>query len=375
MPETILPRRWLLILACVVILSGCTSLKVLPTIPMLPGSDDKPQQPANIVALWSDMVVHDPNGQPARGFGGRLSFYTAKGNKPVRVDGGLVVYGFEEQGESVAKVKPDKKFVFTPEQFARHYEKTRLGHSYVVWVPWDAAGGSQKEVSLIVRFTPKGGQLVVGEPTRHVLPGPPADPVAGESKMARAGRGRQARDGAVQQVSYEMPAPVGPYGDPTGQSGAQGMRITTIPVTDEMALQMRSGAPGRVDRPPTAGFRPPAFQTMPTGASLPPAPGAAAPRRAAGFTAPPAARMDSRPADPQSAYYRPGPPRVPGGPIVPPNRDRAGSPQRLGALRYPSHGSTPPPETPPAAGPAWSTQTTAPDSPPLVYGAGTGSSG
>jgi hypothetical protein len=364
MPETILPRRWLLILACVAILSGCTSLKVLPTIPTLPGSDDKPQQPANIVALWSDMVVHDPNGQPARGFGGRLSFYTAKGNKPVRVDGGLVVYGFEEQGDSAAKVKPDKKFVFTPEQFARHYEKTRLGHSYAVWVPWDAAGGTQKEVSLIVRFTPKGGQLVVGEPTRHVLPGPPPEPVAGESKMARGSRDRQARDGALQHVSYETPAPAGPDG---GVTGGQGMRITTIPVTPEMAAQMRSPMPGGLDRP-VAGIRPPAFQTMPTGAGLP-----AAPRRAAGFTASPAERLESRPADPQSAYYRPGPPRVPGGPIVPPNRDRVGSPPRLGALRYPPHGSIQPPETSPAAGPAWSTQTTAPDSPSLGYGAGTGS--
>ena len=343
MPETILPRRWLLILACVVILSGCTSHRVLPTIPMLPGSDDKPQQPTHIVALWSDMVVHDPNGQPARGFGGRLTFYTAKGNKPVRVDGSLVVYGFEEEEDSPGKVKPDKKFVFTAEQFARHYEKASLGHSYTVWVPWDAAGGPQKSVSLIARFTPKDGQLVVGEPTRHVLPGPSADPAAGEAKMARGGRDRQARDGALQQVSYEMPAPAGPYGDPIGQSGGQGMRITTIPVTPEMAAQMRSPMPGGLDRPP-AGIRPPAFQGLPMGSGQPIVPGAMVPRHAAGFTASPEAeRMGSRPADPQSAYYRPGPPRVPGGPFVPPNRDRAVTPPRLGG--WPSRPEpTPPPE-------------------------------
>ncbi len=339
MPETILPRRWLLILACVVILSGCTSLKVLPTIPMLPASGDKPQQPSHIVALWSDMVVHDPNGQPARGFGGRLTFYTAKGNKPVRVDGSLVVYGFEEQGNGPAKMKPDKKFVFTPEQFARHYEKTRLGHSYVVWVPWDAAGGPQKSVSLIARFTPKEGQLVVGEPTRHVLPGPSPDPITGQAKMARTAGDRQTRDRSVRQVSYEMPDSAGPDGSLTG---AQGMRITTIPVTPEMAAQMRSPMPGGLDRAP-AGIRPPAFQGLPMGSGQPIVPGAMVPRRAAGFTASPAERMGSRPADPQSAYYRPGPPRVPGGPFVPPNRDRAATPPRLGG--WPSLPEpTPPPE-------------------------------
>ena len=88
---------------------------------------------------------------------------------------------------SSAKVKPDKKFVFTPEQFAQHYEKSSLGHSYAVWVPWDAAGGPQKEVSLIARFTPKNGQLVVGDPSRHVLPGPAPEP--GQPKMARSGAG------------------------------------------------------------------------------------------------------------------------------------------------------------------------------------------
>ena len=338
MPETILPRRWLLILACVVILSGCTSLKVLPTIPVLPGSDDKPQQPAHLISLWSDMVVHDPNGQPARGFGGRLSFYTAKGNKPIRVDGSLVVYGFEEQGDSGDKVKPDKKFVFTPEQFARHYEKTGLGHSYAVWVPWDAAGGPQKEVSLIVRFTPKGGQLVVGEPTRQILPGPSLDPDAGHARTARTGRDRQTSDRSVRQVSYEMPESAGPDGALTG---AQGMRITTIPVTPEIAAQMRSPMPGGLDRPP-AGIRPPAFQGLPMGSGQPIVPGAMVPRHATGFTASPEAeRMGSRPADPQSAYYRPAPHRVLGGPFVPPNRDRAVTPPRLGG--WPSRPEPTPP--------------------------------
>jgi hypothetical protein len=355
MPDTILPRRWLLILACVVILSGCSSLKVLPTVPVLPGRDDKPQQPSHIVALWSDMVVHDPNGQPARGFGGRVTFYTEKGNKPVRVEGTLEVYGFEERPGCPPKMKPDKKFVFTPEQFARHYEKTKLGHSYAVWVPWDAAGGPEKEISLIVRFAPKGGQLVVGEQTRHVLPGPP-DP----ARLAGSARDRQPRDPSVRQASYQAQPPERTDGTPSGDADGQAMRITTIPVSPEMALQMRSAPPCRLTGLPM-GFRPPAPQTVPGGSTSQPVPGAVAPRRAAGFTAwPEAEKMGSGPADPQSAYYRPGSPRVLGGPIAPPNRDRTATPPRLGG--WPSvPGATPPPETAPATGPAWSTPPTAPD--------------
>ena len=127
MPKTILPRRWWLILTCVVILSGCSSLGIkAPWLP-LPGQEEKPQQPTILIAMWSDVVTQQPNGEAARGFGGRLTFYAAKGAKPIRVDGSLVVYGFEEHDGVSTKVQPDQKYVFTPEQFATHYEKFDSG--------------------------------------------------------------------------------------------------------------------------------------------------------------------------------------------------------------------------------------------------------
>ena len=45
--------------------------------------------------------------------------------------------------------------------------------AYAIWIPWDEAGGPQKDISLIVRFVAGDGQVVVGEQTKHVLPGRP----------------------------------------------------------------------------------------------------------------------------------------------------------------------------------------------------------
>ena len=70
-------------------------------------------------------------------------------------------------------MKPDRKYVFTKDQLPSHYSKSKLGHSYSVWLPWDETGGPQKEVSLIARFTPEKGGVVVGEQTKQILPGKP----------------------------------------------------------------------------------------------------------------------------------------------------------------------------------------------------------
>ena len=61
--------------------------------------------------------------------------------------------------------------MFPREQFARHESQSKLGPSYSVWIPWDEVGGAQKHISLIARFEPHEGPLVVGEHIRHLLPG------------------------------------------------------------------------------------------------------------------------------------------------------------------------------------------------------------
>jgi hypothetical protein len=98
-------------------------------------------------------------------------FYDAEDDKPILVDGQLVVYAFDEAGRAPTDNKPTRRYVFPPDQVARHMSENDMGASYSFWLPWDEAGGPKAEISLICRFEPKGGAVVTGEQTRHILPG------------------------------------------------------------------------------------------------------------------------------------------------------------------------------------------------------------
>jgi hypothetical protein len=138
------------------------------------GDDEsEPQTPQRLVCSWTDTVLYQTGKQPQRGFGGRLIFYGDEADKPVLVDGQLVVYAFDELNRDLTDNKPTRRYVFPPDQIARRMSKTSLGPSYSFWLPWDEAGGPEAEVSLIARFEPKGGAIVVGEQTKYRLPGEP----------------------------------------------------------------------------------------------------------------------------------------------------------------------------------------------------------
>ncbi|MEX0818512.1 MAG: hypothetical protein WD070_02930, partial [Pirellulaceae bacterium] len=127
--------------------------------------------PVRMAAIWTPDMMVQP-GQPAsRGFGGRLYFYD-QSNKPVKVEGQLVVYAYDDTAEESQRESPDRKYAFTPEQFTSHHSESELGASYSVWLPWDAVtGGDQKSVSLLPVFTSTSGKIVMGQQAMNLLPG------------------------------------------------------------------------------------------------------------------------------------------------------------------------------------------------------------
>lgn len=147
-----------------------------------------PQMPSRLVSTWQDAVLTRVGQESQRGFGGRILFFNQTSEDPIRVDGQLVVYAYDENDRPAHETHPTRRYVFPPEQFARHESECKLGPSYSVWLPWDETGGEQKNISLIARFEPAGGSRVVGDQTRHLLPGtrqlatdesaPPVKPVS-----------------------------------------------------------------------------------------------------------------------------------------------------------------------------------------------------
>jgi hypothetical protein len=132
-----------------------------------------PMAPARIATTWTEATLTRAGQRPQRGFGGRLLFYQKEDADLVRVDGQLVIYAFDETNGDPYKTEPTRRYIFPAEQLAMYESETQLGPSYSVWVPWDEAGGSEAKVSLIARFEPKNGAVVVGEQTHHYLAGTP----------------------------------------------------------------------------------------------------------------------------------------------------------------------------------------------------------
>ncbi|MGI9427112.1 MAG: hypothetical protein ACR2NM_00525, partial [Bythopirellula sp.] len=142
-----------------------------------------PQIPTRLVSTWQDTVLNRPGQKSQRGFGGRLLFFNAESEDPIRVEGQLVIYAYDEQSRAAYETQPTRRFVFPAEQFTRHESECQLGASYSIWLPWDEVGGAQKNISLIARFEPKDGAVVAGNQTRHLLPGS-AQLATGETKPA-----------------------------------------------------------------------------------------------------------------------------------------------------------------------------------------------
>lgn len=170
--------------------------------------------PQKMAVIWKDSTLQTANNPTVRGFGGRVFFYDDE-NKPIKVDGEMVVYGFNSES---GLVQADKKFVFKREHMGDHYGETDMGHSYSFWIPWDKVGGERTSVTLIPAFKNSDGKLVKGGQTINVLPG--SEPKAPELKTSTY-KGREIAlatggdTGNVQQVSHSS-------------QQASGVRETTI---------------------------------------------------------------------------------------------------------------------------------------------------
>lgn len=198
-----------------ILLVGCTNFDLSShfdmkkNIPWGEGENGEAKAPIKAAAMWTDTILNQGGQASLRGFGGRVMFYAAEGGKPIKVRGTLVVYAFDETGRDTEHVRPDRKYVFTPEQFEKHYSKSALGHSYSVWLPWDEAGGPRREISLLVRFTPIDGAAIVGDLSKHNLPGYSEADVAQyppyEGAKAGPAAATPTAPSGVTQVAYQAP--------------------------------------------------------------------------------------------------------------------------------------------------------------------------
>jgi hypothetical protein len=162
------------------------------------------QVPQSINVTWTYDIFTKEGKPPTRGFGGRLYFYNEK-SQAIPVEGELTVYGFDDtdrshDGSSIESA--DKRFRFTAEQFTTHFSESELGASYSIWIPWDAAPGTQKKIMLIPTFKTKDGPVLRGNAATVLLPGVVAP--EGEQRVIQA-----STQNGVQRASHTSSLPAG----------------------------------------------------------------------------------------------------------------------------------------------------------------------
>lgn len=345
--------RCLSLLCAASLAAGCAAplaFDIRRPIPWL--ADDEPSQATRMIAIWSDTVMTQP-GQPGRrGFGGRLMFYKGgsfqKGGaeRPIKVEGKLIVFAFDDTESDPSRCVPDKKYVFTPEQFAKHYSKSELGHSYSIWLPWDEVGGPQKKIALVARFESNDGALITSEMTTQLLPGrvptaehmkqwpatpPPAQSVqpASHRKAISASQTEPDRRGRMTTVTI----PVTPgFGATSGGYGSDADQRAAALLEQYQAWQEAQRGEG----PKPAGSQPPAVD----GASKIEEPDRLVDRHAEALARREATATAASPGWPQATGFVPGRLRVQGGPIARPRSGRA--PMRPHPAGWPSgHSESP----------------------------------
>ncbi|MBB76491.1 MAG: hypothetical protein CMJ75_18460 [Planctomycetaceae bacterium] len=193
-----------------------------------------------MVIVWSD-AVYKQAGKPAvRGFGGRVYFYDSQ-QKIVSVEGKLTIFGFDDSHRQFSGIRPDRRFVFKPEQLKQRHSETTLGDSYSVWIPWDEVGGEQKRITLIPIFHSMDGQLVRGDQTLNVLPGPQATRRLENSTSSGDGVLTASHQDAVRDSGAQRAAPV------------KRRPPTTIFVPEKTSQKMQAMSQAYADAQQTAG--------------------------------------------------------------------------------------------------------------------------
>jgi hypothetical protein len=342
-----------------------------------------------MVVLWSPAIKNGADMKPKRGFGGRIYFYNEK-DEAVAVEGQLIVYGYDDSKPRGHTAVPDRRFAFTPNQFTDHFSPTDLGSSYSVWVDWDVVGGPQTDVTLVPIFTSAKGQIVMGQSSRNLLPGPNTQPMQSQVQQQTQGpviQDQRGQMGGVQQASFQESYPAGltptrgypqspPMTQPTPSMAPTmpapeprgGMQTMSITLPNTLAQRLVNSRP--VPQPENnSATAPQMMLVMPQQAiaATGQAPVAVDANRANAFNAP---TNDSR-------SWGPVVPRRGALPLGPPVHYAPGPPQAPAAPGLQSFAGPPPmqplPVAPTSGHPAWP-QSAPPTQPPAGVPAGVGTS-
>jgi hypothetical protein len=197
---------------------GCSAIDYEGVFPASMSKSEK-QQPSRMLITWTHATDKRSSKTSMRGFRGRILFYAGETSKdsaakkdppsdrPIKVDGMLTVYAFDETAPTKTTTGPPRKFVFSAKELKKLCHESKGVPSYAVWLPWDSIGGPPRDIRLLARFDPaQSGAVVMSENSRHLLPGVPDRMTASATPSTPKPTAKSAPASAIEQTGYETPS-------------------------------------------------------------------------------------------------------------------------------------------------------------------------
>jgi hypothetical protein len=128
-----------------------------------------------ILCLWEPSEGRDPNGMTCRGFAGQVLFLGNRGGSPVKVNGDVRVYEFDDLGTPDEQTAPLHEFEFQGAAWERHMKVGSFGPAYHVFIPYMRPGTHEANCAVRIRYKPNQGEPIFSDMTNIFLKGTPRE--------------------------------------------------------------------------------------------------------------------------------------------------------------------------------------------------------
>ena len=158
-----------------------------------------------IICVWQPGEGTGMDGLPCRGFAGQILFFSMGEKTPVRVNGNVRVYVFDDQGTEAEQELPIHQFDFDGSSFQNFLTTTNMGAAYQLFIPYTRKGSHSATCTLRVRYSPEEGSSVYSKMASLNLPGTtarkPDEPIG--ATASKQERDAKVISNLLQPVSHE----------------------------------------------------------------------------------------------------------------------------------------------------------------------------
>lgn len=200
-----------LLLACLPLFAGCTTLDF--NLADFRRDVDQTAGVADVVCLWEAAEGVGLDGLPTRGFAGQVLFFVKGHAEPVKVNGDVRIYVFDDQGTTEEQSRPLHEFNFPADAWNTYLAQTNLGKAYQIFIPYTRKGGMRANCAIRVRITPPDRKPVYSKLANVAVPGR-MDPVKATATATAAVAvpadpsydtlNQLVQDAAIHQTSAQM---------------------------------------------------------------------------------------------------------------------------------------------------------------------------